>query len=1644
MADNNQENIKPEFNNGTLGLNTDQTLNQVKQGVLTYALNASVENFDASSVNYQNEQGNEFCLSFPESYVLIGRHFIPEKNKHIFFLVNPKENEYASEIGYMDNNDCIYHTLVSSTCLNFQITNPIHKIVHRITNCSIELYWTDGLNPRRYLDINNIPWKLQSGSILCDPIYDVGNLDCNQLKLQPNFEIPKIGINEKLRNGGNLKAGVYQFAAQYSDAFGNGYTSFYSVTNPLPVADTQTTSQAFDYPVGKSIDVNISNLDLTGQFQYFNLAVIKTVNQITSVELIGTYFINANSQTITYTGQIVDNIRLSINDIFEKFPYYGVADDVTAVQDVIVWKGLVTEERVNYQNIANNITLYWETYKIPNDENYAEELNALNLRGYLRDEVYAFEIMFLLKNGKETDSFHIPGRAPESSDLTLITNSNPDYIEEGTSAERWKIYNTASVIGNSTSPKIGNATAHQYGKFSYWQSTEKYPCNSDIWGNLSDTFIRHHKFPDVYVSPLIDTKIFTGVDNLSMGDVSVYPIGVRANIDQIKALIAASSLTTEQKEEIVGFKIIRGDRSTNKSIVAKGMLRNVNKYTKEDQEYYYPNYPYNDLSTDSFLNATNNAWSALSEPFRITVYSLPQSDSDGPYIEYQLTDPNTNKIKTLKHRSLGYFDVCSLTKPVVTSPGIKNKIYYTDDNPYPVISSDNIATVNYRNYDLWRLRSINPSFGDCCGGWRAEWPDYMSDDIGSVYVNGCLSGKTRTRYVYVRADVEPSCVQYCSRCGRRSNLVTPYRVPAEECGTTAPLPSLLSNTALADKQIFNSPETSFGQPFVSKGNILKLETVMFGAGKAHFVEVKNNAKYKLLTKEAQEDALEASRKLGAITSNFNASAMFAAYQSYLTIYINGITRKNYAYSFNSIADYNYNMAIPNTGSKQRVLDVAKYLIPGVQTTSPGDAPINNYQRESSVYLKTTGTNLPYPSYSPLMLSGSNPIIEDYSRFTISDIDNCSTPAKEEPVRVVSYYASIKNKFDNQWGQIYSYKTVDTGTQINFITGVQGNTTIFGGDTFINRFAFKTKLPFFIDNRVGAPDDSDIFYDEIGNIGYPKYWHSSRSILKDFTGTGVGTLSSIISYKAHNFDCPNSQSPGPDSVPPVTAEQNPNRTYYDGYFYLFAYGVPYFYCESSYNVDLRQAFNNKEGDFWPHVNNSIPDDWVQESFVSINNDNTYYYNTTFSKQNKENVFTHLPVDFDSASTCYTYYPFRAIYSEPQYTNADNRINNWLIYKANSYFDFPQNYGNLVSLDGIQNKAILARFENKSLLYNNLLTIDTSNPQAAYVGNPNLFKGAPPIDFAETDLGYVGSQHKFLLKIPQGQITIDAKRGQVFLISGTQSVDLSAFGSGMNRFFTDHLSFEILRYFPNVNIDNHYNGVGLHGVYDSKFDRVILTKLDYIPLLEEIQFDGELNQFYIETESGRTQVYLTDADFFCNKSWTISYNFNIKSWVSFHTYLPNYYIAENNFFYSGLNECCNEFDFVVGPIVGNTTSTTTTSTTLNCNITGVSALPNCNIVASAYIIVSTTSTTTSTSSTTTTTTTTFVPLPCINLLLETSSLDIEFIEYKDCDYISHILEMGGSTGITSTNICVTTIIDVSENINVTEMENCTTTTTTTILL
>jgi len=1554
-------NIRQEFNLGRVGLDMDSSVNQIQKGKLSYALNASLENFDSNSVSYQNEPSNEFCLEFPEGYQLIGTHFIQEKSKHIFFLTNPETGD--SEIGYMDNNDCVYRTLctpipnteltvcANSPCLNFDIDHPIHKAVHKITNCSTEVYWTDGLNPRRYIDIEQVPYiTTYLTDQTCDPqITPI--LDCNKLKVQPNFQIPNLDVVD-IVVGGDLKAGAYQFAIQYSNASGDGYTSYYSVTNPTDIANTEITTPNFDYSVGKSIVLNISNLDVTGYFQYFNLAVIKTINNGTTVELVGTYNIQEKSISITYTGQNMTQIPLSIADVLEKFPYYDIAQDVTNVQDYIVWDNLTSIDRINYQSIANQIQLQWETYKLPAGNTYADGFYTTNLRGYLRDEIYPFEIVFLLDNGKQTDGFHIPGREKNFNELAEpdVTPSNPDYIGDGTPQPYWKIYNTASVsttypAPTEESPRIGEAYPYQSGDFAYWESTDTYPCNEDVWGDLAGKPIRHHKFPDVLVSPYFESPsiVYNGgqIEPVMQTANAIFPIGVKVDVQQIAFAIQASNLTNEEKASIIGFKIVRGNRSTNKSIIAKGILRNVGKYTRENPSdpnatyYYYPNYPYNDLNEDPFLLERSNAYNSQCDTFSVSVTTAGV---------LQFTDCFTGEPSTQPFDG-STTEICSITLPIVNS------------------GAATFTNITATTYTL----TVNSA------STRFNYTDTVTGALQSIVVTSGNPITVNSTTVPVRTDGSTNFNIVASNTNQNVNCY-----PAKLNG--------FNNIDSSYRQVFNSPETSFGQPTL--GNVLKLESVLFGGGKAHFVEVEKHAKYKLINEQTQIDALNSSKRIADL-GGFSATAFFTAYQTYLQIYINGISRNNFAYSFNSRSSYDYSADIPNgQGIKQRQLDNAQYVFPGIQ--SVGDNfDLNNWNRESSVYVKTidsrtgvpyTVAPLPYPNQTSSLVVAGVSQISDNSRFTISEAGNCASPEAQKDIKVVSYYGSIKTINNAQWGQIYSYQTIDTGFQRIFrsLSNDQPE-VVFGGDTYIGRFGFKTKLPFFIDNRVNAPDDSDIYYDEIGNVAYPQYWYSARSVLSDYY-VGATLMKNIISTKANYLDCPNdnivdtstSTTTSSTTPPPGTVASGSLNYVYDGKMYLFAYGIPYFYVETSINVDLRQAFNNLEGDFYPHVSSGIPDQWFQESKVPIAFDNTYYYNTTFSKQNVENFFSHLPADWIK-QLCYKNFPFRAIYSDPQQSYSDNRINSWLIYRPVSFFDFPQNYGNLISLDGIQNKATLARFENKTLLYGNLLTIDTSNPQAAYLGSPSLFGAAPPIDFAETDLGFVGCQNKMLLKIPQGQITIDAKRGQIFLIQGTQAQDISGFGSGLNRFFTDHLSFEILRYFPTVNTDNHFKNIGIHGVFDSKFERVIITKLDYIPQPgKEVFYDEIAKEFYVNQPVAgdlvvKKYVEVTDLEYFCNKSWTASFNLNTKSWVSFHTYLPNFYVGENNFFYSGLNEGCDLTAVAVTEIPSPTTTTTTTIITY-CNLSGTAVITGYPCLLEGTAVEQTTTTTTSTSTSTTTSTST----------------------------------------------------------------------------
>lgn len=209
-------------------------------------------------------------------------------------------------------------------------------------------------------------------------------------------------------------------------------------------------------------------------------------------------------------------------------------------------------------------------------------------------------------------------------------------------------------------------TPYKYGDFAYWESTLTYPNNPDVWGNLCGQPIRHFKFPDSCKSHIHST--LTGkISTISNVKTRIYPIGVKIDINDVKnALNQAVDLgliTEEEKLEITQFSIKRGNRRNNRSIHAKGMLYDIWKTPKLDgqgnllegslQYQYYPNYPYNDLHNDIFLNDFYGG-SSIAHPYASENYKNNRYTFHSPNTSFNKPELGTElKLETTEWGAFG-------------------------------------------------------------------------------------------------------------------------------------------------------------------------------------------------------------------------------------------------------------------------------------------------------------------------------------------------------------------------------------------------------------------------------------------------------------------------------------------------------------------------------------------------------------------------------------------------------------------------------------------------------------------------------------------------------------------------------------------------------------------------------------------------------------------------------------------------------------------------------------------------------------------------------------------------------------------------------------------------------------------------------
>jgi hypothetical protein len=583
--------------------------------------------------------------------------------------------------------------------------------------------------------------------------------------------------------------------------------------------------------------------------------------------------------------------------------------------------------------------------------------------------------------------------------------------------------------------------------------------------------------------------------------------------------------------------------------------------------------------------------------------------------------------------------------------------------------------------------------------------------------------------------------------------------------------------------------------------------------------------------------------------------------------------RNFFVQYQGVGTY-FGYQLSDTLQQRRKIINKAYLTPQSVVFTENNNPLyfNNWQRESSVYLKIQDT-----------IKTSSQYTIDNSRYTISEAGMCTSMERQLDKSISAYYVSLKRPLVSQYGNIFGIDWLDTGKYKALSDTIDHH--VFSGDTFIGQFAVKRKHPFFLYTGVDFNANSDLLYSEIGNVGYPNYYFdTSRGILDkvDFTTAGItdlitrfadtDILRKLFGLPVYRFDC-----------------REDKRVYINGKVYTYSYGIINFPVESSVNLDLRHGTDNRAGDFYP--NNQDLDSWLQQKNVPIKEDNQFHYNTTYSKQNKESVIVPLTVDYESSEVCKAQNPNDVVYS------AD-----WRKFKFADRHSFTLQNGKLVGIYGIENDKVLALFEKTFILFNAYITIAT-NADSAIISSGKMFAGKPQ-QFTQTDLGYGGASHKTLVSTEFGHIWINAPQGEVFLLGSNGSSFKNLAEDGMSNWFRQHLPVQISKAFPAINDDTALYGVGIHMGYDKSKKQLYITKLDY-KIKGGLQYDPAKRYFYIVSPRGdREIVPLGDERYFENVSWTITYKFPDQAWKSFHSILPNYYVSLPGYMQSGRNKDCSD--------------------------------------------------------------------------------------------------------------------------------------------
>ena len=1520
------------------------------KNLITNNKKGSVSNEGGTELN--GHLGSDFFTGAQNDKV-VGKIEVSDNRVVLFVKDVVSSISPRSEIGIWEkgNYTAVYNPDVAATGidLNFQTTHPIEGTFKIDSKGDLVVYFTDDLNPPRAFNVS----RQQRESATIDLLYGSIPNDIELLNLFPHSgSIPHIELDSvdthqsSVIEGGGLLTGVYYLALAYvDDDFVS--TNFVTVSNPISIVDefdhTVPTTKKDGAKEGsqttKAIKWKVSNLN--SDYKFLKPVIIRKMGDANEGFKLPNLDISSGStKEVVFTG-IEGSQPASLSEVIIDTVSYETAKTVQQLDNVLYLGNLTGRKDLDYQKYANNIKLHSVTKTIKNfDEvyltvdnietgflntpvnnfdgsvqtvdatkSYRYQPNLFKFKGYMRDEVYAFYIAFVLKDGSTSAAYHIPGRKHYGNERDLnISSEGPLYAD----AQKMNPEYARLFHFKDTSTGAFSDARHM----NYWENgTETYPNtdNFEIWGtsgytgsDLKGLQVRHHHFP--------------------------------SNRNGSRKTITHNNCETALSKGL----------NNNQTI----FNRDVINFKYFDSQTYTVN---NGYYKTAYLNTFDSGGSTLDENTARTLWN-------GKY--FTATQSMDVRVRWLiqywqsRNPTSGVGDVkTQLRKVINNNDSLVNEDTIGDGN-FKITGCSN-ADNNLDYNSQAGAASLNPSYDTVIHlepGDQLYLRHTRNENTANVYqakIDDQVSSGSNCpkELTFVEFEITSTSITLPKDFMRDAkishdvdilgfeleDLVIPQEIRDEIQGFRI----YYANRDHADKTILGqaplipmrSHRAQIGicQESVGGSDALKiLETLQdapedFWTADPHGFSYWDYNTYPLLYDENNSGPNPVSGAHGYKVFNFPAFDLLRTHKSissathinveYITrnLVFNGptidqdkkmvsfieendssgidevIQQWGYDTDFNCYPkDVHSSIHVGCIYQTPHLTTQPRMLGQKAKTYLPGDSifDVRNLGFGGKIFNEFGESGLAIGLKDQHELDAYKSRSEPYL--------NTGHPDWTDPLHVANNWGF--------WGYAHE-NSVNPAILVNPLDPQSNdwNSQYDGSNrskTYIaNLKAFKTDVYKSIDSQdliwTGFEvlgDDLDFF--TIGS-GVAHYKTANLKTVNGEAHEGIfGGDTYICRYGAASGLTPNDND----------SESNPFRA------------LHYHIVESQDNINFRHT-QDEESMYFP----STPAKSVLKTvgIKDITSKDNMRYNDNYSELNNLRSAFPLPL----ADTLQSDFPTRTHRSAKADTTS--LIDNYRLFLANQFKDLPKNRGDLWKLSTFNN-LLYFHMEQSLFAGKGKQALKLNDGSESFVGSGDIFQQEPD-EIIQTRGGYAGTTSQYAaLTTRFGYFFVDSKSRKVFLM-GEQLQEISAVG--METWFKDNLKFELEEYgfTSNCNIDNPIDGMGYHSVYDSKHRRIIFTKREFKPtdafkdgwnvaggtmvggnFLGSIRFNSARCIYQIWTlpdcPNANCPPEYQDIPFSCTSpyftcsGWTISYSPEVGTWTSFHDYIPYLYFATSTDFFS----------------------------------------------------------------------------------------------------------------------------------------------------